>query len=410
MQMKYQTTLRAVIQKMKAQLSNIRLKSTNEIDSMRNDIYKYVREMQSKFRNALTEMYAKAQKNAHRSYDELRNQFALDNERLNNAHKEEIQRMQDMHDATVQSLEHRIVSSKQNADKEVERLENFKAELLEKQVTENNSLQGKNSELEYKVSQSESRVRELMLSVESYKEDFKKYKKDILMLENDLDEARKQHDSLQESLRTRELEYQSTVANLKKKLNNYDGTLIALSAHVHIPQAVQEALLSIDKATYSSGLVKLQKIVQDSLEQSAEAQQNYTQRESEKTIRELTDKLNTASTLHNDDINTLRTRLDNALLEVSTSKQEKFESANEVKQLQLKLELQNKEIASLNNEIEREKQLAQMQIQDVKERAETDIAHLKATLDAESSFQSSKLPDIPFFFFSYQYSNRAVTS
>jgi predicted RNase H-like nuclease (RuvC/YqgF family) len=206
------------------------------------------------------------------------------------------------------------------------------------------------------------------------------------------------------------LEYQSTVANLKKKLNNYDGTLIALSAHVHIPQAVQEALLSIDKATYSSGLVKLQKIVQDSLEQSAEAQQNYTQRESEKTIRELTDKLNTASTLHNDDINTLRTRLDNALLEVSTSKQEKFESANEVKQLQLKLELQNKEIASLNNEIEREKQLAQMQIQDVKERAETDIAHLKATLDAESSFQSSKLPDIPFFFFSYQYSNRAVTS
>ena len=107
-------------------------------------------------------------------------------------------------------------------------------------------------------------------------------------------------------------------------MNNYDGTLIALSAHVHIPQAVQEALLSVDKATYSSGLVKLQKIVQDSLEQSAEAQQNYTQRESEKTIRELTDKLNTASTLHNDDINTLRTRLDNALLEVSTSKQEKL--------------------------------------------------------------------------------------
>ena len=65
MQMKYQTTLRAVIQKMKAQLSNIRLKSTNEIDSMRNDIYKYVREMQSNFRNTLTEMYAKAQKNAH---------------------------------------------------------------------------------------------------------------------------------------------------------------------------------------------------------------------------------------------------------------------------------------------------------------------------------------------------------
>ena len=70
------------------------------------------------------------------------------------------------------------------------------------------------------------------------------------------------------------------------------------------------------------------------------------------------------------------------------------QTANNTKQLQLKLELQNKEIASLNNEIEREKQLAQMQIQDVKERAETDIAHLKATLDAESSFQSSKLPDI----------------
>ena len=190
------------------------------------------------------------------------------------------------------------------------------------------------------------------------------------------------------------MEYQSTVANLKKKLNNYDGTLIALSAHVHIPQAVQEALLSVDKATYSSGLVKLQTIVQESLEQSAEAQQNYTQRENEKTIRELTDKLNTASTLHNDDVNTLRTRLDNALLEVSTSKQKKIESANEVKQLQLKIELQNKEIASLHSEIEREKQLAQMQIQDVKERAETDIAHLKATLDAESSFQSSKLPDI----------------
>ena len=181
---------------------------------------------------------------------------------MNNAHKEEIQRIQDMHDATVQSLEHRIVSSKQNADKEVERLENFKAELLEKQVTENNSLQGKNSELEYKVSQSESRVRELMLSVESYKEDFKKYKKDILMLENDLDEARKQHDSLQESLRTRELEYQSTVANLKKKLNNYDGALIALSARTY-SSSCQEALLSVDKATYSSGLVKLQTMVKN---------------------------------------------------------------------------------------------------------------------------------------------------
>ena len=67
--MKYESTLRQVVRKMKEQLSNIRLKSTNEIDNMRNDIYKYVREMQSKFRNALTEMYAKAQKNAQKSYE-----------------------------------------------------------------------------------------------------------------------------------------------------------------------------------------------------------------------------------------------------------------------------------------------------------------------------------------------------
>ena len=389
--MKYESTLRQVVRKMKEQLSNIRLKSTNEIDNMRNDIYKYVREMQSKFRNALTEMYAKAQKNAQKSYEELRKQFALDNDRLNKAHKEEIQRMQDMHNATMQSLEHRISSSKQNADQEVERLETFKAELLEKQVSENNALQGKNSELEYKVSQSESRVRELTLSIESYKEDFKKYKKDILTLERDMDNARNERENMQESLRTREMEHQETISTLKKRLNNYDGTLIALSAHIHIPQKVQEALLSTDKASYSNGLKQLQNIVQDSLEQSAEAQKIYTIEESKKTIRELTNKLDTASTLHKDDILNLQTQLESALIEVSTSKREKMEAVNEMKQLQLAVELQKKEMATMQNEIEREKQLSKMQMQDIKERSETDIANLKATIDAEDKFKSSKV-------------------
>ena len=383
--------LRTTIQTTKEQISKLRIQSTAEIDHMRNDIYKYVREMQFNFRSVLSTIHATNQRDNERAMNELKTQFGVDSQRLNAAHREEILRIQEMHTSALNNMEKRINSTQKSTDSERERFEASKAAQLEEQMAETNSLQLQNSELRHSLSTAETKLTHLKAEWEAANDEKGRLGMQLSTLTKELHMEEKSREDLKASMRKLEEEHRAEMSKMARQNNNYVGTLISLAANIDIPQSVQDCLLSEDQATYSVGLTQLHEILQEQLASHGSAHQKRAVEEATTAAAELKDKLDSALRVHESDVSALQGKIQSLEQELRRARMETSKAEEETKVTRSELALEKQESRVLKSELEQAKSVARLEVENVKSLSHAEVEKVKSSLLQDAKLSESQM-------------------
>ena len=382
--------LYTTVRSMKDNLTRVRAQSISEIDKMRNDIYKYVRDMQWKFRSVLSAIHGANQEDMQRAFKELREQFSSDTDRLNKSHREEITRMQDMHTAAIASVEKHAESTKQSSVSDIARLESQSSSQFQEQINENGKLQTKNNELHLSLSQCQSRVAELQMALEACNVEKAELSKQVTDLKQSIRREEESRRKIREEMKSLGANHRLETIKITKQVNNFVGTLISLSAHINLPKELQDKLLSDDQSTYSTGLQEMQSVISAHFKNSTTASQKRITEEAKNAAIELKDKLSTTIKLHEADVSALKDQLhsvQNALKEARMDEESSLEMS---RKLEAQLALEKQETRVLKTEVEQVRQSAQVEIEGIKSQAKYEKDSLQASMNADKRLNETQ--------------------